>query len=310
MSDVRQHRDPVGHLHATHQTEHVYHAHEFGNDGLRCLVPRAILLENQAGFIVQGTISTVQATTLWAVTAKNRTSNQALLATFTASAGITAGMLVVNTTHPSVAWTYKNISGSQWMMTQPGTAAAESTPTLENCLNPGEVDTWAPTDAVVVSSVPVANFASASAVIQGENASTFSNGLILYRVGVRVPTVNAGYSPFSMGGGAEFIESLSGIPFYSTVTGSPGIAANGGVNSVFAGGVVPGPGGASSFTSAASGYNFPGTCYSAGYIGTGSTFDVEPLQGVFSSDVIFAPGSPFARFLVAELERCISTTRL
>ena len=167
-------------------------------------------LELGAGVIVQGTLTTIQTTTLSAVTAKSRATNQALLATFTASAGITVGMLVVNTTHPSVAWTYKSLGGGQFMMTQPGNAINETNPTLKSCLNPGEVDTWAPTDAVTVSSVPVANFATGSADIQGESSSSFANGLIFYRVGVRVPSSTAGFAPFAMGGGMQFVESASG----------------------------------------------------------------------------------------------------
>jgi hypothetical protein len=248
-------------------------------------------LEAGAAFIVQGTISTVQATTLSAVTAKNRAGNQALLATFTASAGITAGMLVVNSTHPSVAWTYKNISGAQWMMSQPGTASNQSTPQLRNCLNPSpEVDTWAPGDTVTVSSVPVANFSTASSIVQGESNSTFANGLILYRIGVRVPTGTSGFAPFSLGAGAEFIESEVGILLFPTTAGNTGIANNGGINTAFAGGVVPNLGGPLNFTGSTIGVDEPGTCFAAGYVGTGTTYNIQPISAQFTGDIIFAQG--------------------
>ena len=41
----------------------------------------------------------------------------------------------------------------------------------------------------------------------------------------------------------------------------------------------------------ASGVVEPSTCYSAGYIGTGTTFNVQPIAGVLAVDLILAQGN-------------------
>jgi hypothetical protein len=248
-------------------------------------------LEQGASFIVQGTLTTVQSTTLSAVTAKNRSTPQLLQVTFTASTGITAGMLVTNTTHSSRAWTYKLVSGSTWLMTQPGAVISETTPKLLNCQNPAEVNTWALGDSVTVSSTPQVNLSNASALVEGESSSTFANGLVIYNVGVRTLTSSSAFGPMVLGGWTEFQESMSTIPVYPEVSGSLGGLGNGFINSALQGGVLANFGSSLSTTAYGTGLSSPITCFAAGYFGTGTTYNVTPTLGVFTQDTIFAAGN-------------------
>lgn len=247
-------------------------------------------LEKGAGIEIAGTLTTVQATTLSAVTAKNRSTPQLLQVTF-AAGSLAAGQLVVNTTHASRAWIYKNVSGNTWLMTQPGTASNQTVPTLRNCNNPTEVDTWAVSDVVTVYTVPQINLAYAGAVVQGESSSTFGNGFTLYQIGVRAPTTTSGFAPMTLGGLTEFIESASNIPVFPIQSGSLGALGNGFVNSSIAAGVLANIGSSLDSTNVATGIITPLTCYSAGYFGTGTTWNLTPTMGTFTQDTILAAGS-------------------
>jgi hypothetical protein len=135
--------------------------------------------ENGAQFLVQGVLTSAQqvcSTTLSAVTAKNRATPQLLKATFTSCAGAAVNQLVVNTTHPSRAWTYA-ASGGGWLMSQPMTPA---NPTA-GFSTPTEVDTWASTDAVVVYNPVQVNIVYAGGQLIDYNGS-YANQPSIYQL--------------------------------------------------------------------------------------------------------------------------------
>jgi hypothetical protein len=254
-------------------------------------------LEQGAGFVVQGNLTTVLSTTISAIAqAKSRSANHALQVTFASTVGVTAGMLVTNTSRAnSRAWTYKLISGNTWAMTQPGgiLSGAVSPPVLKNCFNPAENDTWAGTDAVTISSVPVANISAASAVIQGQSSSSFANGFVLYNVGIRAQTATDSFAPSVIGSGTQLIESFSANPIYVTMLPSVGTGnlPNGAINSALAGGIIPSLGGVqNNYASSGTGFNAPQTCFSAGYAGTGTTYWIAPNNAQLNEDIILAAG--------------------
>lgn len=84
--------------------------------------------------------------TLNTVTAKNRSSNQILQATFSVTSGaVAAGMMLVNSTRSnSRAFAQRNTSGSTWQISQPMAPYAGTGATYA----PSEVDTWAAGDTI------------------------------------------------------------------------------------------------------------------------------------------------------------------
>ena len=62
------------------------------------------------------------------------------------------GELLINTTHASHAFVYKNVSGNTWIVSQPLTSWTPPTITF-----PSEVDTWATGDAVTAYTLPLVN---------------------------------------------------------------------------------------------------------------------------------------------------------
>ncbi len=110
-----------------------------------------------------GTAQQVCSGTLSGVVAKNRSTAQLLNATLCAS--LSPGLLVVNSTHSSSAWTYKLVSGTTWAMTQP----------LDRTLFT-EVDTWANGDSYTVYRPVSVNIVQLSDLLEENNAS-FNNAL-------------------------------------------------------------------------------------------------------------------------------------
>src|SRR5579872_1245038 len=95
-------------------------------------------LANGASITITGVIGISQqiATgTISGVVSKNRATGQLLNATF--PAGVVANLLVVNSTHASHAWTYKQVSGNTYSVSQPLHGATE-------------VDTWTNGDTVTL----------------------------------------------------------------------------------------------------------------------------------------------------------------
>ena len=84
-------------------------------------------------------------TTLSSVVEKARGTPQLLQANLGASAATlpTGGVLLVNATHPSRAWTIDNVSGTTYTISQP-----EAVCTPLSCPAVGEVDTWTNGDVV------------------------------------------------------------------------------------------------------------------------------------------------------------------
>lgn len=252
-------------------------------------------LEQQSSIIVQGTLSTVLTTTLSAVTVKNRATPQLLSVTFTSGTGLAAGQLVTNTTHSSRAWLYKVVSGTTWLMSQPMVIAnpyLQGPASMNACTGyPTEVNTWAPTDAVTVSTVPQINIAAPGTNLQSESSNDFANGLILYNVGARAPSGGASvFSPLQVGSLVQFVESQSNLPIYPTFSGTLGQIGQSFVNCSLLNGILPSVGPSLS-TANNSIVQDPLLCFSAGYTGggAGGPFIVAPTFAIVANDFIFGP---------------------
>jgi hypothetical protein len=249
-------------------------------------------LESGASVLLEGALTTVQTTTITVVAAKNRSTPQLLEVTFAgADAGsLSPGLLVINSTHASRGWLYKLVSGTTWLMSQTASAISISPPELKNCENPQEQDVWTTGDTVTINSTPQINIATAGAVVQGESTSTFANGLVLYNIGVRTPTTTNVFAGITIGAATEFVESTSNYPVYVATPNAGPLVGNGFINSAILGGVLPSYGGPLSNTSIVTGLQASGTCYSAGFFGTGNSYNITPNYGQFTNDVIFAQG--------------------
>ena len=152
-------------------------------------------MENGATLIVQGG-STIRSTTA-ICTPKNTATNAITNCTF-ASGPVTVGQLVINVSHPSRAWVYKNVSGLNFQITQPMVVTTPS-----GTLMPAEVDTWAE-DSVGLTTLADVNIA-AVAPVPGQNNGTvyLSNLNVFSPSGVSVDTLTIG------GGGVTFIQAKS-----------------------------------------------------------------------------------------------------
>jgi hypothetical protein len=109
--------------------------------------------------ILQGVPTQVATGTLGSVTAKNRATPQLLQADLGASAVLK--QLVVNTTHPSSAWVYKNVSGTVFALSQPMPLLVA--PTQPSSIT--EVDTWANGDAFTLYTLPSVNVVTFTPVV-------------------------------------------------------------------------------------------------------------------------------------------------
>lgn len=145
----------------------------------------------EAGAIIQifgplGAAQQVATGVLSNVTAKNRATPQLLLA----QSGATApGQFVVNSTHPSNAWTYKLSSGSIYSMTEPSVAAV--VPSF-SCGTP--VDTWTNGDSVTVYQPVAVNISSISATFDQGSGAGSNTVVYVYNVSIFDPgTFNTAY---------------------------------------------------------------------------------------------------------------------
>ena len=129
--------------------------------------------ENSGGMLIfQGVLnSTTQVATgtITVTAAKNRNTPQLLNATLPAGGAI--GQFVVNSTHASAAWIYKNVSGNTWAMSQPFIQQTVPIPAAND--PPAEVDTWTTGDTVTMYSLVGFNIARWSNVQEAID-STFS----------------------------------------------------------------------------------------------------------------------------------------
>ena len=139
-------------------------------------------LEAGAYAVIQGTLGAAQqiATgTLGTVTAKNRTTPQLLNAILTS--GLSVGQLIVNATHSSRAWLYKNVTGNTWAISQP--LAPISIPSLSAAT---EVDTWTTGDTYTVYQPVQVNIAQVNPNYT-DYSSGFNTGVFLYQLQVFDP---------------------------------------------------------------------------------------------------------------------------
>jgi hypothetical protein len=155
-----------------------------------------------AGAVVslQGTLGAAQqvaAVVLAGVVAKNRATPQLLTATL--AAGLSAGMLAVNTTagKASRCWLKTNTAGNNWTLTQPlaPVAIPVTTPT------PAEVDTWANGDTVTIYQPVAVNIVRCGPLTTDFNAG-FTNAFTIYQL--QVFTAAPGSGPLSFIGSGLF----------------------------------------------------------------------------------------------------------
>jgi hypothetical protein len=115
-------------------------------------------LENQAYVVIQGALpAPVQTGTLGSVINVSPLTNSLQLTQAVFGPGLAAGELVVNTTHPSRAWLWANVSGNTWTTTQPMTP--NPPPMVTPTFGPKYVQ-WQTGDAYAIYqpiNVPIAN---------------------------------------------------------------------------------------------------------------------------------------------------------
>ena len=142
-------------------------------------------LEAGAWAAIVGNLGTAQTTissgVLANITAKNRSTPQLLQASVTNGDGGTGlaptgnvPQLIINTTHPSRAWTNVVVTGSTYSITEPLVAIAAGA----YAGTATEVDTWANGDVVAVYN-PVSVDLVRVAPLVGDNSGSFSNGVYL-----------------------------------------------------------------------------------------------------------------------------------
>jgi hypothetical protein len=129
-------------------------------------------VENQSWVAIVGTLVSQGTATLGTVVALNTGTPTLLTTTLTGATGSQAnGQLVVNSTHPSRLWTYKNSAGT-WTLSTPfaaataGAAPPSAATGWTNATNSGDAVTFfAPTTVQIVQFQPIlVSLAQASAV--------------------------------------------------------------------------------------------------------------------------------------------------
>jgi hypothetical protein len=150
-------------------------------------------IQNQAQVSIQGVLGAAQQTAtgvLAGVVAKNRAAPQLLNATLPAGAAV--NQLIVNTTHPSRAWTYVALGAGAFSISQPLTPQAVFPTTSILGPLPTLVDTWANGDAVTIFEPVKVNIADLSPTWCDVKAATFNNFVSLYQLTVFDPAAIIG----------------------------------------------------------------------------------------------------------------------
>lgn len=146
------------------------------------------IIANQAVIVLTGVLGASQQVatgTLGTVTAKNKSTPQLLNAVLTS--GLSVGQLIVNSTHPSRAWLYKNVSGNTWAISQPLTTANTAA-----WSQPTEVDTWTvTTDTYTVYNPVQVNIVKLAPMLQDINSTTFANNLQINSLVILDPNAGA-----------------------------------------------------------------------------------------------------------------------
>lgn len=147
------------------------------------------------GGATSGALPTASFTgTLNVVTAKNRASNQILQSTFNTTTGaIVAQMMLVNSTHSSIAFVQRLISAGKWQISQPLTQYSGSGIPLSQL----EVDTWASGDTITGYSLLNVNLVGIGGQAV-DYTNTFSNGHVVWRLNIWDPA-STGNNPGTLG---------------------------------------------------------------------------------------------------------------
>jgi hypothetical protein len=133
-------------------------------------------LEGGASAILTAPLPTATSTgTFSGLLAKNRASGQLLTANLTS--GLSPGMLVVDITRGSRAWTHANTTGATWSLTQP--TPTQTAPVAS--LLTSEDDTWANGDSFAVYAPIKINVGFLGAQLTDYNQTAFANGPYFYQ---------------------------------------------------------------------------------------------------------------------------------
>lgn len=203
-------------------------------------------LENGKWLAIVGNLTAQTTGVLASVTAKNRATPQLLQAAVTnADGGVglaAVNQLIVDTTHPSHAFTSSLVSGSTYAITQPLVAIAPGGFTG----GATEVDTWANGDAVAVYTPVTVNLARLSPNVTDFNGS-LGNGLYVESV-TSYDSQGNGLDPLYVGRGVQFVDFVMNRNVYLETTPLDGPNGFGNVpgwgfaNSIAIGGVTGGAG--------------------------------------------------------------------
>lgn len=236
------------------------------------------IMSNGAVATIQGAAPAATAAVFTLNGAKSRTvgSNAFLSGSFSAGAPA-AGVLVTNTTagKSSRAWVHRLSSGIIWNLTQP--LAPLVPPSASQA--PAEVDTWASTDTVTLSSPIAVNLVSFSQVPTDANATSNATNLgWIYNLTDFDP-LGLGVDPVFIGGAVQVQECVfqRGVSFenlQSTIAGSAYPHDPALVNSYYLGGLFASAtmdqtsvvgGGTNNFTSSFGSVLFDGDYVAGGF---------------------------------------------
>lgn len=143
-------------------------------------------------------------TTISTLTAKNALSNQPLQVTF--GTAPTMGEMIENTTHPSIAWQANgNALTDISQPVIPGASTGSGAPiTVE-----AEVNTWAPTDAITIYTLPQWQFVDVEPMQMGWAGSTVTIIQNCYLPENHSISVQPGDDKTILGNGVQLVESYA-----------------------------------------------------------------------------------------------------
>jgi hypothetical protein len=204
--------------------------------------PIDLFWQQESGSYVElvGALGSAQSTCtgiLANVTPKNRATPQLLQASVTGGDGgactLVAGQLIVNSLHSSRAWTYANVSGNTWKISQP--LAPVSIPFSSYA--PAEVDTWTNGDPVTVYT-PVSAYVVAASPMATDDNSSFNAKTFLYQLNISDPN-STGFDSLTIGLNTVLAESSSQRAL-DVRQGPPTVNNGGAVNTYLASGMTGG----------------------------------------------------------------------
>lgn len=173
-------------------------------------------LENGASAIIAGTLTQVASVTLGTVTARNRATPQLLQADLGASGA--TNQLLINSTHPSHAWSYKVVAGTVFSISQPlqvYPAIPGGVPFPTN-----EVNTWANGDTVSLNTLTAVNIASIQPITTDTGSSA---GVWLTNINVFDPGSG---DPFFTSGNVNMVDVVTNRELATIGTAETGIVTS------------------------------------------------------------------------------------